>query len=221
MGPSSDSPYAAGEHIPGLNSGGWYDAGDYDIRTQTQTRVITELVMTREAFGINWDETSVDEDARLVQIHRPDGVPDILQQIRHGVLQVLAQFSAFGHAIPGIIEPTLEEYTHLGDAASKTDGKIYDSHLGPLESNGISSGVPDDRWAFTTHTTPLNYGAAAALAAASRVLRGHDDALADKCLKTAVQVWTDEHSHPPAIFRSFNTTGGELEDEEVVAAWSC
>jgi endoglucanase len=218
MGPSSDSPFAAGEHIPGLNSGGWYDAGDYDIRTQTQTRVITELVMTREAFGINWDETSVDEDARLVQIHRPDGVPDILQQVRHGVLQVLAQFSAFGHAIPGIIEPTLEEYTHLGDAASKTDGKIYDPHLGPLESDGISSGVPDDRWAFTTHTTPLNYGAAASLAAASRVLRGYDDALADKCLKTAVQVWTDEHSHPPAIFRSFNTTGGELEDEEVIAA---
>jgi hypothetical protein len=218
MGPSSDSPFAAGEHIPGLNIGGWYDAGDYDIRTQTQTRVITELVMTREAFDINWDETSIDEDARLVQIHRPDGVPDVLQQIRHGVLQVLAQFSAFGHAIPGIIEPTLEEYTHLGDAASKTDGKIYDSHLGPLESNGLSSGVPDDRWAFTTHTTPLNYGAAASLAAASRVLRGYDDALADKCLKTAVEVWTDEHSHPPAIFRSFNTTGGELEDEEVIAA---
>jgi len=218
MGPSSDSPFAAGEHIPGLNNGGWYDAGDYDIRTQTQTRVITELVMTREAFGVNWDETTVDEDARLVQIHRPDGVPDIVQQVRHGVLQVLAQFSAFGHAIPGIIEPTLEEYTHLGDAASKTDGKIYDSHLGPLESNGISSGVPDDRWAFTTHTTPLNYGAAAALAAASRVLRGYDDALADKCLKTAVRVWTDEHSHPPAIFRSFNTTGGELEDQEVMAA---
>ncbi|MFX5570838.1 hypothetical protein ABTD96_21180, partial [Acinetobacter baumannii] len=77
-----------------------------------------------------------------------------LQQIKHGVLQLLGQYSAFGHAITGIIEPTLEEYTHLGDAASKTDGKIYDSHLGPLESTGISSGVPDDRWAFTTHITP-------------------------------------------------------------------
>src|SRR5262249_30925108 len=180
MGASSDSPFAAGEHVPGLNIGGWYDAGDYDIRTQTQTRVITELVMARETFHLDWDETSVDEDARLVQIHRPDGVPDVLQQIKHGVLQVLAQFSAFGHAVPGIIEPTLEEYTHLGDAASKTDGRIYDAHLGPFESNGISSGLPDDRWVFTTHTTGLNYGAAAALAAASRALRGYDDALADK-----------------------------------------
>lgn len=33
-----------------------------------------------------------------------------------------------------------------------------------------------------------------------------------------MRVWNEEHSHPPVIFRSFNTTGGELDDEEVTAA---
>lgn len=217
MGPNSDSPFPSGAHVPGLNIGGWYDAGDYDIRTQTQTSVITDLVLLRELFHADWDETSVDEDARLVQIHRPDGIPDVVQQVKHGVLQILAQYSAFGHAIPGIIEPTLEEYTHLGDAASKTDGRIYDPHLGPLENNGVSSGIPDDRWAFTTHTTSLNYGAVGALAAASRVLRGYDDVLAQKSLDTAVRVWKEEQTHPPVRFESFNTTGGPLEEQEVLA----
>ncbi len=218
MGAASDSPFAAGEHVPGLDRGGWYDAGDYDIRTQTQARVITDLVIARETFGVDWDETTVDEEARLVQIHRPDGIPDILQQIRHGVLALLAQYDAFGHAVPGIVEPTLEEYTHLGDAASQTDGKIFSPRLGPLDTDGKSSGVPDDRWVFTSHTTPLNYAGAASLAAASRALRGFDEALAARCLATAERVWKDEHARAPVIFRSFNTTGGDLEDEEATAA---
>lgn len=218
MGASSDSPFSTGEHIPGLNRGGWFDAGDYDIRTQTQAQVITDLALAWETFHIDWDQTTIDENAREVQIHRPDGVPDVLQQVKHGVLQLLGQYAAFGHAIPGIIAPTLKEYTHLGDAASKTDGLIYDPHMGALQSDGIHSGIPDDRWAFTSHTTPLNYAGAAALAAASRVLAGYDDALARDCFKWATHVWTEEHSHPPVIFRSFNTTGGPLQDEEVKAA---
>jgi hypothetical protein len=218
MGATSDSPFAPGEHIPGLNRGGWYDAGDYDLRTQTHARVITDLALAWEVFHADWDQTTVDEDGRLVQIHRPDGVPDVLQQIKHGVIALLAQYEAFGHAIPGIIEPTLQEYTHLGDAASQTDGKIYAARLKPSESDGVYSGVPDDRWAFTTHTSPLNYAAAAALAAGSRALRGYDDALATQCLDTAIRAWNEEQSHPPVIFRSFNTTGGELEDEETRAA---
>ncbi len=218
MGPTTDSPFKPGEHIPGLNRGGWYDAGDYDIRTQTQARVITDLAMAREEFHIDWDDTTVDEDARLVTIRKPDGVPDVLQQIKHGAIALLAQYSVFGHAIPGIIEPTLEEYTHLGDAASQTDGRIYSAKMGPLESDGNYSGMPDDRWAFTTHTTPLDYAAIASLAAASRVLKGFDDALAAQCLQTAVNTWDKEHRATPVIFNSFNTTGGPLDVEEATAA---
>ncbi|HYL83428.1 MAG TPA: glycoside hydrolase family 9 protein [Candidatus Angelobacter sp.] len=218
QGPTTDSPFQPGEHIPGLNVGGWYDAGDFDLRTQTHSRVITDLTIARENFGLEWDDTTVDEKARYVEMRKPDGIPDAIQQIEHGVLLLLAQYKAIGHAIPGIIEPTLEEYTHLGDAASKTDGRIYSERMGPLESDGLYSGVPDDRWAFTTHITALNYNAISALAAASRVLRGMNDEMAGECLQTSIKVWQDEHQRPTASFNSFNTTGGILEDEEMKAA---
>lgn len=218
QGPATDSPFAPGEHIPGINVGGWFDAGDFDLRTETHSRVITDLVLARENFALDWDDTTVDENARYVQIRKPDGIPDVVQQVTHGALYLLAQYKLFGHAIPGVIAPTLEEYTHLGDAASATDGKIYSPKMSALQSDGIYSGVPDDRWAFTTHTTPLNYGAAAALAAASRVLRGYDDKIADDCLQTAEKVWAQEHQQAPALFHSFNTTGGDLRDEEGRAA---
>lgn len=218
QGPTTDSPFAPGEHIPGINVGGWFDAGDFDLRTQTHSRVITDLVVARENFGLDWDETTVDEQARYVEIRKPDGVPDSIEQIDHGVLYLLAQYQVFGHAIPGVISPTLEQYTHLGDAASETDGRIYSSKMSHLQSDGIYSGVPDDRWAFTTHTTPLNYDVAAALAAASRVLRDFDNALAEQCLQTAERVWSEEHNQTPALFHSFNTTGGDLRDEETLAA---
>jgi len=215
---TTDSPFAPGQHIPGLNVGGWFDAGDFDLRTQTHERVITDLVVAREKFGMDWDGTTVDEKTRTVEIRQPDGVPDAIEQVEHGVLYLLAQYRTFGHAIPGVIDPTLEEYTFLGDAASKTDGKIYSQKMGPSESDGIYSGVPDDRWAFTTHTTPLNYGAASALAAASRVLRGVDDGTAEECLAMSEKVWNEEHRQEPALFHSFNTTGGDLRGEEIKLA---
>jgi endoglucanase len=218
QGPTTDSPFSPGQHIPDINVGGWYDAGDFDLRTQTQTRVITDLVLAWEKFGVKSDDTSVDEAARYVQLRKPDGVPDVVQQIEHGVLLLLAEYHAIGHAIPGIIEPTLEEYTHLGDAASKTDGRIYSERMGPLESDGIYSGVPDDRWAFTTHTTALSYDLVGALAAASRVLRGYDDKMAEECLQTAIRVWDEEHKQPPALFHYFNTTGSDLRHAETEAA---
>ena len=218
MPSTTDSPYAPGEHVPGLDRGGWYDAGDFDIRTQTQARVVLDLVLLKEHFDARWDETTVDQEARLVQIRRPDGIPDVVQQIEHGAIGLLAQYDAFGHAIPGIIAPTLEQYTHIGDGASKTDNRIYSASLGPLETDGVRSGVPDDRWAFTTRTTALQYGTAAALAAASRALRSHDDALAGKCLETAVRTWDDERGREPTTFRSFNTTGGDPAAEELRTA---
>jgi endoglucanase len=196
MGPSIDSPFQPGQHIPGLNVGGWYDAGDYDIRAESQYAVIQDLALAYKEFNLKWDELTVDENARTVEMHRPDGIPDAAEQVKHGVLGVLAQIKSVGHPFPEIMEPTLREYTHLGDAASKTDGRIYSAKLGPHQVDGNFSGVPDDRLAFTTKEARLQYGAAASLAAASQVLKGWDDPLAKECLETAVKLWQEERAHP-------------------------
>lgn len=131
MGASTDTRFAPFEHIPGLNVGGWLDAGDFDIRTQTQYHLVTSLVQTWERFRPQRDTTTVSQSARYVELHRPDGKPDLLQQIEHGTLYLLAQYRAVGHAIHGIVEAHLYQYPHLCDALSKTDCLVYDKSLDP------------------------------------------------------------------------------------------
>ncbi|GGY66269.1 hypothetical protein GCM10011613_07730 [Cellvibrio zantedeschiae] len=219
QGPTTDTPYKPGEHIPGLDIGGWFDAGDYDIRTQTNYDVVMNLVNTWERFGIKRDVTSVDYKKRFVDLHVADGKPDLLQQIEHGTLGLIAQHRAVGHAIHGIVEAHIDQYTHLGDAITKTDNLVYDSSKKEGESDGVKSGNFDDRWAFTSKSTPLNYGSIAALAAASRALKGYNDELAAECLATAKKVWDEENAKAkPDSFHHGNTTGGRLEDEKVKAA---
>src|SRR5690606_25679105 len=98
QGPDLDSPFQPGEHIPGLNYGGWFDAGDFDIRAQTHYATVSSLVDTWERFGPTRDETTVDQQRKHVELHVPDGVPDMLQQIEHGTLALIAQHRVFGHA---------------------------------------------------------------------------------------------------------------------------
>jgi len=214
----TNTPFKPGEHIPGLNMGGWFDAGDFDIRTQTHYALITILVHAWEDFKLNRDQTTIDQGKRYVNIHVPDGIPDLIQQIEHGTLALIAQHRAVGHAIPGIIAPDLQQYTHLGDAGSITDNDVCKSDLIPFKWEEFTSSNCDDRWAFTTETTPLNFGSAAALAAASRALRGYNSVLADECIQTAIKVWDKEQGRAPLLFRFGNTTGGQLEQEELTAA---
>ena len=219
QGPTTDTPYKPGEHIPGLNIGGWYDAGDYDIRTQTQYDVVNTLVTVWETFGLKRDTTSVDYAKKFVDLHTADGKPDVLQQIEHGTLALIAQHRAVGHAIPGIVEAHIDQYTHLGDGITKTDNLIYDAKKSESQSDGFKSGKFDDRWAFTSKSSSLNYGSAAALAAASRVLKGFNDALAQECIDTAKKVWGEEQAKAqPDSFKYGNTTGGKLEHEQLKAA---
>jgi hypothetical protein len=208
---ATDGKWKGGDHIPGMNVGGWYDAGDFDLEEGAQFNVIQSLALAYREFNLKYDELTVDEAAREVEMHRPDGVPDTVEQVKHGALLLLAQFHNIGHTIRGTHEPDLRQYTHLGDGSTKTDNRIYDPKLGPKEVKGDYSGKPDDRWIFTTTNASSQWSGIAALAAAADVLKGWDDALAKDCLETAIKAWNDEKAHPtPNPVRRRGAGGAEM-----------
>jgi hypothetical protein len=192
MGPTTETRFAPLERIPGMNIGGWFDAGDFDIQTGSHASAVMSFVETWEAFKPMRDQTLIDQAGRFVDIHRPDGKPDMLQQIEHGTLAIVAQHRAFGRGIRGIVDSHLHRYHHLGDGSTQTDNLPWDPSMKPYESDGRKSGTPDDRWAFTARTPSTNYSSIGALAAASRALRGFNDALADECLALARKSYAEE-----------------------------
>ena len=184
QGETTDTKYKPYELIPGLNVGGFFDAGDFDIETGSNINVVQNFIRTWELFKPQRDETFVSQQQRYVDLHRPDGVPDILQFIEHGTLNLVAQAEQIGHMASTLSNSILDNYHHLGDAASITDGLHYDPSLKPYEvsADGKRSGTPDDMWAFTTRSPQLDLRAAAMFAAASHALKGYNDALAQRAL---------------------------------------
>jgi endoglucanase len=217
QGPTTDTPFAAFQHIPGLNSGGWHDAGDFDLATGSQSWVTLMLALTRENFALDSDQTTVDAQRREVLLHVPDGKPDILQQIVHGVENLLNSYRVAGHSFAGISDPSTEQYQKQGDAASITDNHTYDPSLKPGENRGDYSGRPDDRLAFTTRDTATEFRVIAALAAAARVLADFDPQLASECRITALKAWDYEQTHA-ATRQSNEYVPSAIEDQEVLAA---
>lgn len=204
QGPVTGNKYKPLEHIPGLNVGGWFDAGDFDIQTPSQHSVVNALVQVWEQFGETRDETLIDQAGRYVEIHLPDGKPDVLQQIEHGALQLVAQVKAVGYAMQGINESHLWQYRHLGDAVNKTNNEVYKGQPEKQMYHSRAKERPynnnsetfDDRFAFTTRSAHLDYGSAIALAGAARTLKGYNDILAKECLDAAKKLFSDQQKMP-------------------------
>lgn len=172
--PSTYCDYKPGDRIPDIAVGGWHDAGDYDLRIESQAGLTFLLASMVENLGAYWDETAIDFDKHVVEIHQPDGKNDYLQQVENGVLSIVAGWKALGRLYKGIVCPTVRQYVHLGDASAHTDGIV---------------GTSDDRWVFTENNPRREVATAAQLAAISRVLKGYNDALAADCLEIAKAIY--------------------------------
>ncbi|WOI54399.1 glycoside hydrolase family 9 protein [Parvularcula sp. LCG005] len=189
QGPETLTKYKPGENVPGLNAGGWHDAGDYDLRVESQIGTTWLLAKMVEEFGLDHDATLIDQTKQLVEIHEADGKNDALQQVEHGLLTVMGGYRSLGRLYRGIIVPTLRQYTLLGEASVQTDGLNYDASLKEGERDGWRSGVPDDRWVFTEVNPVRELNTAAGLAAAARVMRGYNDELAAETLAAARDIF--------------------------------
>ncbi|MGI4729218.1 MAG: glycoside hydrolase family 9 protein [Janthinobacterium lividum] len=191
QGKSTLTKYKSGETVPMLNRGGWHDAGDFDLRVESQAETVHGLTLAYEQFDVKYDNTSIDQKNLVTEIGVPDGKPDMLQQIEHGLLSVVGGYQSMGRFYRGIIEPTLRQYTLLGDPANLTDNKPF---ISTTSNKNIPVGLPnspDDRWVFTEENPGRALEAATGLAAAVRVMKGYNDTLANQCLQIAQQVWSN------------------------------
>lgn len=178
------SKYKEGDVIPGVNIGGWHDAGDFDLRIESQAGEAYILSLAYEAFHPEIDVTSINQINRVTEIHQADGKNDLLQQVENGALSVVNSYLALGRLYRGIICGGLRQYVLLGDAAAMTDGKL---------------GNEDDRWLFTENNPARELSTAANLAATSRVLKGFNDTLSIHCLNIAREIFQRTGDSGPHI----------------------
>jgi endoglucanase len=196
-GHSTLTKYKPGDNVPFLNRGAWHDAGDFDLRVESQAETVHGLTLAYEQFGSNYDNTTIDQKKHLVEIQQPDGKPDILQQIEHGLLSITGGYQAMGRFYRGVIEPTIRQYVLLGDAANITDNKPYVTNATNIDPILNQPAPADDRWVFTEDNPARSLQTAAALAAASRVMKGYNDTLSAQCLQIAQQVWRNNKDVNP------------------------
>ena len=189
QGASTLCKYKPGEHVPGLDVGGWHDAGDFDLRVESQAETVHGLALAYELFGVNYDNTTIDQKNHVVEIQQPDGKPDMLQQIEHGALSIVGGYRVMGRLYRGVICPTKRQYVMLGDAANNTDNLIYNKATAKQDIPVGLPGSPDDNWVFTEDNPQRELDAASGLAAAARVLKGYNDTLAAQCLQAAQGLW--------------------------------
>ncbi len=200
QGPSTLTKYKPGEHVPGLDHGGWHDAGDYDLRVESQSDTIYGLALAYETFHCDYDNTTIDQENHLVEIQQPDGKPDILQQIEHGALTIVGGYNSLGRLYRGIQTATLRQYVLLGDAVNQTDGKIFDPSQNKDHQPKVGlPGSADDNWVFTEENPERELQVAAGLAAASRSLHVLNPKLADDCLRIAQELWNSAKETKPGF----------------------
>ncbi len=179
------TPYKAGDAVA-CTKGGWHDAGDCDLNIYAQGFAVHQLALAYEEFGIERDVATLDADAQTFTAGRPDGTPDILQQIEWGVYWLLSMMQPDGRSYVGVVaQPKYRGRRGGWDKA--TDNK---------------PGTGDERHLYVDYHAELQLMQATALCAASRVLSKARPHLAQKCLLAARKAFGYFRTHKEVYRRT-------------------
>ncbi len=179
------TPYKAGDPIP-CAKGGWHDAGDCDLNIYAQGFAVWVLALVYEEFDLRRDVATLDAERGQFTLGKPDGVPDIVQQIEWGVIWLRSMLQRDGRSYVGLIDQP-NRYSQSGKKWSEmTDNK---------------PGTGDERQVYVDYHAELQLMQATALCAASRALRQTRPELAKQCLDDAVKALAYFRSHKE-VYRS-------------------
>jgi endoglucanase len=175
----ADTPFNAGDYIP-CGIGGWHDAGDYDLNVPVQSYVTWKLALAYEEFGLDRDVATLDVKKQAFTLGKPDGVPDVLQQVEWGARWLL----------------TMEQ----------PDGRVFEAVCGRRGQYGAdklpdqaSDGLPrtgDERNVYVDYNSQSQLDAVIGLSAAGRVLKASQPQLAEQCTSAASKALAYFGSHP-------------------------
>ncbi len=179
------TPYKAGDPIP-CAVGGWHDAGDCDLNIYAQGFSTYVLALAYQEFGIERDVATLDVDAQTFTAGRPDGTPDLLQQVEWGALWLLSMMQPDGRSYVGVVvQPQLRRNDVAWD--QMTDNR---------------AGTGDERHVYVDYHSELQCMQAAALCAASRALKQARPELAQQCLQAARRAYDYFRTHDEVYRRT-------------------
>ena len=202
QGPETQTPFKPLERVPGIDWGGWHDAGDFDLPTGSICQTLLWMGLAQEQFQTTRDVTSVSRAERLVKMYQPDGEVDMLQQVSFGIEWLLSLVRQTGHVPSGVISHIGPDYGSNGDPGAITDGLPYDGSLGKTERSMGASGKFDDRWLYTGRNTGGQYQFVQTAALCARVLKSTRAPLAEECLRWAEKIWQFEQENVPVSYGS-------------------
>ncbi|RPF23102.1 glycoside hydrolase family 9 protein [Myceligenerans xiligouense] len=191
-------------------SGGWYDAGDHGKYVVNSGISVYQLLSTyeRSLYADTVSDGALG-DSTLVIPERDNGVPDVLDEVRHNLDWMLSMQVDDG------VEMTIDGEQY--DAGGLAHHKLHD--IAWTGMNLLPHEDPMPRYVHRPSTAAtLNLAAAAAQGA--RLYADHDQAYADELLDAARRAWDAASAHPDIIAPDTNSLdpnpgGGPYNDSSV------